>query len=437
MFQFGEEARLREVDHGSSPLAARHGAATYPLVFVNGRVLSGPGDISIRGAGRYVPWTDKEKRLTFQRDLEAMILREIEHTAAQTPELDLGEEPSPHEVSVSPLERLFLRRLPWSVPTGDRCLADIAILAKVGALEQRAARFPTDLQDQLEEAFAVIREKVAAERLFLALEHLQKLVVQIQTVEVRDLDGPEANAVAAVEDAAEDRKSDSQPVVWTNARLETPESDQAELPAAVQALAQVSRQSVIPLRNVSRLHRAHHRSTRTTLHYLGEALGHQEFDTFCQGLLWDSWSNPARPPSVESSVKETEALLVDHFQREPSLRESSPFRAVNTFLKNARTLEQHGLSQGAWLKFLEARVQLAVGLPAEQPAPTREQLEALWEATFEELGKTEEEEDVSMARLFLERAEELLANPRASAEDRRRVCCILEKVVPSCLARPR
>lgn len=76
MRQFGAQARFAVQDFGASPLADRFGIDKYPAIFVDDALVARPEDFYPWGGpetGKYVPWSNPEKRKEFQRDLARMI----------------------------------------------------------------------------------------------------------------------------------------------------------------------------------------------------------------------------------------------------------------------------------------------------------------------------------------------------------------------------
>jgi thiol-disulfide isomerase/thioredoxin len=75
--RFGDRARFVVEDFGASPLAERFGVDKYPAFFVDDALVARPEDfVAWEGpaaTGKYLPWSELEKRRAFQRDLERMI----------------------------------------------------------------------------------------------------------------------------------------------------------------------------------------------------------------------------------------------------------------------------------------------------------------------------------------------------------------------------
>jgi hypothetical protein len=163
------------------------------------------------------------------------------------------------------------------------------------------------------------------------------------------------------------------------------------------------------------------------LFYLGSSRAAGEMVDFCRSL---SEAVPGAPPPVRPVRREIEALeaeLLDAYRPPLSVDRHPDFIAASAQLKEARELDAAGLSYGALLRYLQA---------AQRFFPLRVRPAAGAEAVGRHLGDLEarlssDGRDHSLARLFLERAQEALA---ACPPDSEVAQAIASDVLPRYLA---
>jgi hypothetical protein len=164
------------------------------------------------------------------------------------------------------------------------------------------------------------------------------------------------------------------------------------------------------------------------LFYLGQAQGEGEFAKFCASLHLERSGRaiPARSllPELQSLQDKVNAAFVPP----RSIEQHSRFIALNATLKTARELDAAGSHAGALYQYLDAVRLFALLDAAEWNDSQKTALEQKVESLRAQLASSKD--DNSIAGIFVERAQSLMASDR-NAESWRAVSVIAGQVIPA------
>lgn len=211
---------------------------------------------------------------------------------------------------------------------------------------------------------------------------------------------------------------------WTALGAPKPHSGRpGRVPAAVDALAEAAEDRGPATYQASRPY-AEDSGTEAGVYYLGESIAAMNYAAFVRS---GKWPDAGRRPAFRTITAELAA-----FDREMTTNYETMERAnhptyirASAALKQARSLNDHGMLEGALFEYLLSRYLFA---PLRGPAAadaTRERIDAA-RATLPAA------EDHSIAHLFLQFAEEGLASNNADL--RRGAAAAIDDVVPAYLA---
>jgi hypothetical protein len=144
------------------------------------------------------------------------------------------------------------------------------------------------------------------------------------------------------------------------------------------------------------------------LYYLGAALAQRDFVAFCRKLSAPSERPPVPIRSLRPELDALENEVLSAYRPPAAIDGHSIFITVSGTLKEARELDAAGLHHGALLRYLQAAARFSP-LRSMKPQPEK----AVLEEKLRDLGVrlSEQKSDSSIGRLFLELAQEDLADP--------------------------
>jgi hypothetical protein len=204
------------------------------------------------------------------------------------------------------------------------------------------------------------------------------------------------------------------------AALKTGSDDR--LPAAVRAMMEISLSQVQPYYTSGRLYGLN-TTVESGLYYLGQALAHLDFATYCRQLqvLRPRHRLPLR--SLEPELKQIEAQTVAAFKEAEGSNRQPLYNAVNSSLKLARELNAERRYSGALLQYLEACLRLNL-IGAE--ASDKQRVTAQGARLHRRLVATTTDQSIGL--LFWQMAEQALQE--ANQKSITLAAVILDKVLP-------
>lgn len=144
------------------------------------------------------------------------------------------------------------------------------------------------------------------------------------------------------------------------------------------------------------------------LFYIGAALGQRDFAAFCRELSAPSERPPLPVRSLRPELDALENEVLSAYRPPAAIDKHAVFISISGTLKEARELDAAGLRHGALLRYLQAAVRFAT-LRRSAPLPEKTVLEGQLREL--EARVSAQEPDSSLGRLFVELAEEDLADP--------------------------
>jgi hypothetical protein len=318
---------------------------------------------------------------------------------------------------------------PAAFPNGlsSRIRAEIARLERVvRAKSGKDADWREDKPDLLQ-ALAGARAALAAGRPYLGLERLEEARSALRALEVRK--------TPSAFDPAWKKASPELTVSTQEARKRS----WNDTPAAVRALAETAEGQTLTLLEASRSYAAV-TSDKAGLYYLGQARATAETVRFCATLRFPGPPAPLplRPlRSVAPELARLQERALAAFKPPLSIDRHADFIRLNATLKRAGELDAAQLYAGAVYQYLEALRQLGrLAAPDADPRPTQgAELAVAVDGLRARLAGSGQ--DGSLAELFLERAEELLAGRKdfsPSPADLRDAAVLVEQVLPAYFA---
>ncbi len=237
---------------------------------------------------------------------------------------------------------------------------------------------------------------------------------------------------------------------WLQARTELSALDGkarthpwGKTPAAVRAIAETAEGQTKILLEASRAY-AGVTNAGAGLYYLGQAKAAAESAIFCSGLRPSGEAAPLPLRSVSPEIRQLQERTVAAFTPPRSIQLHTEFIRLNATIKLAGELDAAGLQAGALYQYLDALEQLGRLDAASLDAARRSALRGETAALDRQLRGSPT--DSSIARLFLERAEEHLAGGTGSArgtggtgakeaapsaDDWKAIAVLVERVLPA------
>ena len=284
--------------------------------------------------------------------------------------------------------------------------------ATIASEAMRIEKDKAALGDQAEgiaDGLARVKDAVAKDRLFFALDELQ----EPWTIDAAMM---WANAHSTI------KTSEQFSAEW---RVGEPAlgAPSAHIPAAVEAIA-ASNAAKAPATWRASLPYSEDAGMNAGLYYLGEAQSFAAFAAFCRSLPFERHGTmPSFKPMSEqiASLEAEVAGLYDKAQADTKPR----FIRVSVGLKIAHTLDEHKDYGASLYQYLTAKYRASVAVTRDAPAgDVRERLDAM-------RAKLAGGADHSIAELFLERAAYLLDTKDPSAA--RSAGVIADTVLPAYL----
>jgi hypothetical protein len=205
----------------------------------------------------------------------------------------------------------------------------------------------------------------------------------------------------------------------------------AGVPVAVRALAESAQGQGPTLVEASRAY-ATVTSADAGYFYLGQATADEEFARFVHGLNVKSKNAGFVPRSIVPEIQKLQDKINAAFVPPRSIEKHRNFIQLNSTLKLAGELDAAQLYAGALYQYMQAVIQFelldAKDVDAAQQTWLREQLAAARKKV--EASRT----DDSLAQMFVERAETLIANKggkEASAEEWKNATVVVGAVLPA------
>lgn len=275
------------------------------------------------------------------------------------------------------------------------------------------------------------RRSLDAGRLYLSLEELEEARTSFRALETtKQGAGASKNGVPGFESewrqartalSALDGKARAHP--WGTA------------PAALRALAETAEGQTTILLEASRSY-AGITNAGAGFYYLGQAKAAAESAIFCSSLQSSRVAAPLPLRSVSPEIRQLQERTVAAFTPPRSIQLHTEFIRLNATIKLAGELDAAGLQAGALYQYLDAVGQLS-RLDATSPdAARRSALRGEIAALDRQLRGSGA--DDSIARLFLERAEEHLAGSSKGAapsgDDWKATAVLVERVLPAYFA---
>jgi len=180
--------------------------------------------------------------------------------------------------------------------------------------------------------------------------------------------------------------------------------DWSKSPLVLRALSEAAQGQSMTLLEASRAY-ANVTNTTAGYFYVGEARASADFATYCHSLQLRRTGPMRSPRSILPELTSLQAETNKLFQPPLSIEKHSDFIRLNATLKLAGELDAANLHAGALFEYLFALQQL--GLLEARTIPRAEDLKALLSDARHQV--KESKEDDSVAELFLEKAEALLA----------------------------
>jgi hypothetical protein len=303
---------------------------------------------------------------------------------------------------------------------------------------QRAAKDDTaagpswkSVRPDFERSLARAQQALRAGRLWLSLEELgqaRNLFCVFENRPRRPEEGLASFESAwkrtGVELVAFDNKARER--VWTKALV------------AIRAMSEASQGKAMPLLEASRPYAYEMGEVESGFYYLGAAREAAEFATFCHSLELPRQTAALPLRSVSPELRRLQALTAAAFQPPRSIELHAKFIRLNATLKLAGELDAARLYAGALYKYLDAVQQfgtLEPAAPAAANSAKQSGLRRVIAALHAQL--TASKQDASIAELFVQRAEALVAPdrlPAPSQDDLGNARVIVEQVLPSYFA---
>jgi len=211
---------------------------------------------------------------------------------------------------------------------------------------------------------------------------------------------------------------------WTELGAPKPRSGRpGRVPAVVDALAEAAEDRGAATYQASRPY-AEDAGVPAGLYYLGESRAVMDYAAFARSSPWPAAGR--RPPfrSIASELTAFDREMTTKYETMERTNHPTYIRA-SAALKQARSLNDHGASEGALLQYLLSRYLFA---PLRGPAAADASSSRLDGAR----ATLPVGDDHSIARLFLEFADEGLASE--SADLRRGAASVIDDVIPAYLA---
>jgi hypothetical protein len=308
--------------------------------------------------------------------------------------------------------------------------AESQIRAQLDRVERdlQSPAFSTPAAKNLREGGADLirgaREALTEHRVYLSLEKLGQLLSSVRGA-ARGMPQPSADSVGEFQ------------LQWTRANhdlttlVRQVRQKSAKLaPEALRGIVETSLDRIAPLMAGSEGF-ATLTSPAEGLFYLGQAQGECEFANFCASLHLSSSGKAVAPRSLLPELQGLQDRVNAAFVPARSVDRHPQFIALNSTLKVARELDASKAYAGSMYQYLEA-VRLFGLLEARQ-------LDAGNQAQSKEKGARlratldSSKSDDSIAEVFLQRAESLLAHAK-TIEEGRSAWVIADQVMPSYFA---
>jgi hypothetical protein len=166
--------------------------------------------------------------------------------------------------------------------------------------------------------------------------------------------------------------------------------------------------------------------------YLGEAKADEEFARLVHGFGLKGRGTPLGARSILPEIEKLQEKINASFVPPRSIEKHSDFIRLNSTLKLAGELDRAQLYCGTLYQYLQAVVQYELLEAKEVDASTQAEVRAAIAAARKKVEASRR--DDSIAQMFVERAETLIANKagkEASAEEWKNAVVVVQEAIPS------
>lgn len=200
----------------------------------------------------------------------------------------------------------------------------------------------------------------------------------------------------------------------------------AEIPAAAQAIAEVSLGEIKPYYEAS-LEYGRNTVADSGLFYIGCAESQLEFARFCSTLRMDHPSKQIQAENLAAEMDEFEGELLSQYKPPASVNSHVLFIRTSAALKEARELLAAGHPYGALYRYLNARFRFA-GMASTGRSITPEDAAQRANAIQKQLD--EDGKDHSIAQLFLQLALTEVENTSKDSKGGEMAAAVFDTVLP-------